>query len=260
MKPTLGICGIAGAGKDTSALLLQKVLLTRGYLYDRTAFADPLRHVWAGVFDIPPALFHNRDTKEKTITIEMAKAKLRKRFIKQLRVILQQYATRKGVNYTNAVDGIIEDRFGSEEKAFEAMLYVFRDEIEPSSNLLDLITLGYHKSFKMITSPRVIMQKGGTEFFRNFVDRHFWIRIATPGTIITDLRFEEEYNFVKANNGIIIKVVNSSQDDHVLNGHESERYINDLEADYYIYNDGKCMNRLYSKVVSVVDDMTAWKL
>lgn len=101
------------------------------------------------------------------------------------------------------------------------------------------------------------LQKLGTEFFRNHVDRNFWInrvcdKIDTLGVfniVIPDVRFENEYTvirdrFEKKYNISVIKVERSTnhEDDH-----SSETSMDNFqfEYDFVIQNDFNTKIELY---------------
>lgn len=97
-------------------------------------------------------------------------------------------------------------------------------------------------------SPRRAMQLLGTEYGRNMLRDDVWIRRAeqehilnlgkSKGTIITDVRFENEAAWVRSTpNSILIylKTPNLVIDEKY--NHASEKGIVQLESDYEVYND-----------------------
>ncbi len=99
-------------------------------------------------------------------------------------------------------------------------------------------------------SPRQLMQFIGTDLFRNntatimpHIGDNIWIHVLlkhisdNPSTkfVITDIRFENEFEYISKLNGTIIKVIRNN----IINNdnHVSESYIDKLNADYTINND-----------------------
>jgi len=94
-------------------------------------------------------------------------------------------------------------------------------------------------------SPRILMQKCGTEFMRNTFGDDIWLRIAknkidqinNDGKIpvITDVRFSNEAEFVKNQGGIVIQI---KRNGFGGSGHASEKGIDDKLVDFIIENNG----------------------
>jgi len=106
-------------------------------------------------------------------------------------------------------------------------------------------------------SPRQIMQFVGTELVRNNIDKllgttaeSLWITVLeqklshykeTATVIITDVRFQDEYDWIIKNNGKIIHLTRPGYDGKVgIPSHQSEADINlhSKEKLYEIVNDG----------------------
>lgn len=101
--------------------------------------------------------------------------------------------------------------------------------------------------------PRDLMQYFGTELMRNefskkyiHIGKDIWIKSLQCkldkfiehgflNFVIPDVRFNNEINFIKSYNGVIINV-SRTQENISYNQHESE--INDLYFDYKIINSG----------------------
>lgn len=119
-------------------------------------------------------------------------------------------------------------------------------------------------------TPRVIMQKVGTELFRNKFsevfpelnyDKNIWIKTLenqlkkyknTEKIIfITDVRFKNEYDLVKKHNGIIINIEREGLENK--DSHISENELKNEEYDYKIKNENledyyKKIRELYNKI------------
>lgn len=105
-------------------------------------------------------------------------------------------------------------------------------------------------------SKRQLYQLFGTEFGRNILGEDIWVKSAqltlnkivershkqpgifidVPGVVISDVRFDNEAEFVKKNNGIIVEVRRESAT--AVNDHVSEAGINPMLIDYVIENNG----------------------
>jgi hypothetical protein len=72
-----------------------------------------------------------------------------------------------------------------------------------------------------------------------------------PNWIITDMRFPNEMQAVKANGGITIRVVRPSDKEIPLDLHPSETALDDAEFDYEIINDGT-IEDLKEKVEGII--------
>lgn len=97
-------------------------------------------------------------------------------------------------------------------------------------------------------SPRYAMQKLGTEYGRGMLRDDIWIKRAemefeqnsksTKGTIITDVRFENEGEWLRKNPGamlIYLKVPGLAKDEQ--SQHASEAGITQYPTDFVIIND-----------------------
>jgi len=99
-------------------------------------------------------------------------------------------------------------------------------------------------------SPRTFMQKVGTEMFRNYLREDIWIKLlerrikdldnklgADPSMIfITDVRFPNEAEAIRKMGGYIIKIKREGFSKSGENLHPSEKFIDQMEADYVIEN------------------------
>jgi len=120
-------------------------------------------------------------------------------------------------------------------------------------------------------SPRELLQKIGTELFRNTlpkictnIDKDIWIRsierkilklnIENKITkfVIPDVRFENEAEFIRKNKGTIIFI-----NRNILNNdfHESENKINIIKYDIKINN-----NNTISDLYAAIDNSSLFKL
>ena len=129
-----------------------------------------------------------------------------------------------------------------------------------NNNLMDcrlMINNTYNKS--SVISLRTIMQYIGTNIFRNMISRDIWIDMTIKHAerllhdyeycIIGDVRFRNECNAIKENNGIVIKI--DRNNDNNIN-HESE--IIDFKCDYII-NNNSSKEDLFNNILSIIKSL-----
>jgi hypothetical protein len=111
--------------------------------------------------------------------------------------------------------------------------------------------------FKM--TPRLLMQKIGTEAMRNNVHNNVWINATLSNYcdkcnwIITDLRFENEFTSLKKYNAVTIRVNRPSINN--IDEHPSETGLdNNTDFDYYISNDGD-LESLKIKIYNILEEI-----
>ncbi len=93
-------------------------------------------------------------------------------------------------------------------------------------------------------SPRVLLQTLGTEWGRNTIKHDMWIRLAMSkvdgDTVITDVRFDDEAEAIKAAGGEIWRITrpcgNCCKKDAAC--HESEQGVSQGFVDVFLSNDG----------------------
>lgn len=112
-------------------------------------------------------------------------------------------------------------------------------ELEGGNKEEPLTRLGLDKS------PRQLMQTMGTEWGRVMIDSEVWLKLAQrnwellrdngKNMIITDVRFENEAEFVRKN-GVLVHIVRP--DCLKINSHSSELGVVHLDEDYVVINDG----------------------
>lgn len=100
-------------------------------------------------------------------------------------------------------------------------------------------------------TPREVLQFLGTDIFRKYYGDNMWIKVLdkkmdkSKNNIIADIRFINEYHYIKSNNGLMIKVVKT--DLTSFDTHISENELNDYDADILIINDSS-LEDLYNKI------------
>lgn len=113
-------------------------------------------------------------------------------------------------------------------------------------------------------SVRTMLQKVGTDAMRNQLDSDIWIKIAARRigqipknkiVIIPDVRFENEMNFIRQNNGVLICVHRPMMNKESIHEHISESgqlYLPD--CDHTIINDGS-LDELRTKVYRLMGEI-----
>ena len=115
-------------------------------------------------------------------------------------------------------------------------------------------------------SPRVVMQKFGTEIIREGAQKivpnignNFWVkrleldlqRMKGEKIVISDVRFPNEIQKIKELGGIVILVDRPSMNANCHDCHASENSINKEDADYVVINDST-MAELYKKIDEIL--------
>lgn len=90
-------------------------------------------------------------------------------------------------------------------------------------------------------SPRHAYQTFGTEWARKHLRQDIWLKLAEkklaemPNTIITDVRFVNEANWILSHGGFLIKITRHS-DESIGTTHESESQIDQIKPHVEILN------------------------
>lgn len=90
-------------------------------------------------------------------------------------------------------------------------------------------------------SPRHAYQTFGTEWGRNCLREDIWLKIAevqcsyNTHTVISDVRFKNEAEWIKSMGGVLIHVVRPNNTESVKS-HASENGIFEITSDFMIYN------------------------
>lgn len=106
-------------------------------------------------------------------------------------------------------------------------------------------------------SLRYIMQTLGTEWGRELIHPDIWVRLAEAALfergermIISDVRFDNEAEFVRSKGGVILHV------DRILapkvEAHASEIGIRQSPMDMYVLND-RTIDQLYDQLAALFD-------
>lgn len=137
------------------------------------------------------------------------------------------------------------NRFKSEEYYHDTESLNQRLEELQSSNI-------FYSLKKINITPRELMQYLGTDVIRN-IDPNIWINLLDKTLkkrsqncglniiAITDVRFKNEVDYIRNNNGLIIRVIDTKN--HIDDLHISENELNDNQYfDLTIYNNKENVN------------------
>lgn len=117
-------------------------------------------------------------------------------------------------------------------------------------------------------SPRQAMQTLGTEWGRNLIDQHIWLKVAErkmeyisrlaetgnayiSGIVISDIRFPGEAKWLREQGGSIWHIRRPNNPNATKAAHESEIPLIPEEGDSFIINDGD-MDSLFHEVLSIL--------
>jgi len=139
-------------------------------------------------------------------------------------------------------------------KDITKILFGFTDE-----QLYDPVLKEVEDSYWKV-KPRVVLQYLGTEIMRNkiseiipWVGGNFWLELLQKNvnvndkTVVCDIRYENELNWIHQNNGQVIKIVRPN-----IPGDDHEKNIDILVGDFLINNDSN-LDDLYAQVDRVMN-------
>ena len=95
-------------------------------------------------------------------------------------------------------------------------------------------------------SLREMLQKVGTDMVRNIIGDHVWVQnmdmrvreAVNPNTIITDVRYPNEANYIKDSGGLLVFIVGPNQRNQTTRNHSSENGLTSDIADMVVNNNG----------------------
>lgn len=213
----IAVCGQAGVGKGTAS-----DYLATQYNFESLAFADELKRVCEGIFNIYNV---TRETKEEVMHVRV--------YDDNLRFIL------KNMGYTTHQIGTIKNMFF---EVFKEYIFSWND------NSVDLNV-----------SPRRIFQLTGTNWMRE-LDSDIWVnrvderitKCKYPKVVMNDLRFDNEAEYVHNKGGKIILV--ESKRDYSVAEHISELGISPDYISYVINNDTS-FESLYRQIDEIMAEI-----
>jgi len=100
-------------------------------------------------------------------------------------------------------------------------------------------------------TPRHAMQTLGTEWGRALISDSIWVdatlraALQVPLVVIPDVRFPNEVKAIQDHGGLVVRITRAGA---VVDDHDSERFIDELEVDFELENDGT-VEDLHDKVI-----------
>jgi len=196
----IGITGYAQSGKDTVCDILRH----HGVVTNRYAFADPLKEACNALFGWDERHSFG-ELKEVDVSIN--------------------------VNLINGNDfNLVCVKYGLDGFGLTP------DDIhnELAKCLIHKLNL---ETGDLTVSPREVYQIFGTEVCRTNLHSNIWTMIAPIDDVaVPDVRFPNESTWARENNGVLIRVTNRNAKQ--IRKHESELYIDSIEVDIEIDNNG----------------------
>lgn len=195
----IGITGFARCGKDTLGKELAKLFNINTY-----ALAQPIKDIMCALFGWDES---HRDGAYKEIEL--------------LYSISPETIDQAGIVYANY--GL--DEYEAFHDCWEKLVKLFNIKIEDND-------LAY-----CVISPRKAFQLFGTEWGRSISDT-VWLDVAPKtDTVITDVRFDNEAEYLRNIGAPIVKITRDGFRP-VSNGHSSEHGVTDTLVNFQILNNG----------------------
>jgi hypothetical protein len=102
--------------------------------------------------------------------------------------------------------------------------------------------MGWEEVKKISPDTRKLLQRLGTEVGREMFGEDFWVNKAMlkatehKNVVFSDTRYFNEAESIRKHGGILIRI--NKPNTREINGHESEKNLNDYMFDYTIINNG----------------------
>jgi hypothetical protein len=112
------------------------------------------------------------------------------------------------------------------------------------------------------TDIRSLMQRFGTEVGREMFGENFWVDLAIKSAenaedvVFADVRYPNEAEAVKAKGGVMVRV--TKPDVGPVNGHISDKALDDYAVDFTISNNGT-LAELSAKVNVLTASLRSWE-
>lgn len=211
----VGLTGEAGAGKDVTGGILAKLsVLKSTHIPHIVSFAAP---VYALAEALAGESLSDRSSKEIPRMFHIKPENLEK-----MKEVYDKYELFRYMSFPDAWD----EFFNKIEKYVG---YSWKEEC----------------LFCLILSPRQLLELVGTELGRDILSKTVWLdtleRVVnrdqeTNIAIVTDLRFDNEAEFIKKIGGIVVKVDCPNNSHATKSDHVSAKGINPILVDHTIVN------------------------
>jgi hypothetical protein len=211
MTKVIGITGLAGHGKTTVANMIAE-----SYGYQEYALASPIKNTINNMF--------GWDDRHSNGVMKEEEQYTRVVHLSSLPIFLWQCFPEEDLDVSLARD-------------FVAVFSKYQ-------------TYDLHGVLQYKISPRKAYQLFGTEFGRNCIDDEVWLDMIPEGrVVVSDVRFDNEAEYIVRNGGRIIKVV-ANRATTKANDHVSEKGVDLSYISATIENTGT-MEQLKEKVETV---------
>lgn len=134
-----------------------------------------------------------------------------------------------------AIDPLVRVPAGVDRRWPDGALLRYREVVD---------ALGLDTAKNTVPDVREFLQRLGTEGVRDHLGRDVWAGLAmgtyrastAPGVVITDARFPNEVEHVRAHGGVVVRVIRPSLGVST-DLHPSERALDDVDLDIDLVND-----------------------
>lgn len=220
-KILIGLHGFARSGKDSLGGMLNKNAASQGVILPTYALASPLKDMMCGLLRWDER-HRDGDLKEKELEFDLD------------------------------LSGFVE-QWERHQMSEEFNLRVDGDFFDDMLRVLELDKCN-------VTSPRKVFQLFGTEFVRERIAKDAWLRLAARqlnkgdrnGLIVTDIRYDNEAEWIRDNGGYVIHVLRDGQERPVVRGHVSESGIDERLINYTT-RECSDLNELYLESLAIED-------
>lgn len=216
----IGLCGEAGAGKDTAGAMLQEIILKDGARpykqIMRTSFAQP---VYALAEALSNKSLSDRASKEVVQKFDITQARL-----EEMCSVFNFYKLDQYEDFPDAWDKF------------------FRGALAPYVHL----SHNDKAEFALHISPRKLLELVGTELGREILDENVWLQVVIDSVkrndakvvIVTDVRFDNEALFIKnaSKRGMVVEILAPKNEHAIKSTHVSAKGINPTLVDNRIVN------------------------
>lgn len=240
-KVNFGISGIAGSGKDTLTAMLLEELHKRGHTeYAQYSFALPLKIFAKDVFGFSDYQVFDQTGKEEPFAVTYGLESFKERFKTSLSKLT-------GVSLEQG-------------EFFEDLWFRFRDVMidQIPANPISHSVAGWLDVEKALirfeSTPRIILQLLGTEFFRQSISESFWTDISPDqNVIISDMRFDNELEHILAIGGVPIGIVGRDSNTTASSAHSSENVGPIIARCKHIVSNNGTLEDLRAKAIEIIN-------
>lgn len=162
----------------------------------------------------------------------------------------------------DSVGQVLVRNWGFERRALADSLRAIAEAVDPyisvNERLSDVLNaMSWDDAKRIYPEVRRFLQHLGSEGGRNVLGDDIWLRTTMKDidrpTVITDVRFMNEIDYIKGTGGIIVKIVRPGFDEPL--NHSSEKTLFEWNGyDYLLNNDGT-LDNLESKVQEMFDTL-----